>query len=254
MYRLENLIFGLNPFAMKTVNLILHIFVSCGLINFYTHYLRTGNKFIPFVAASIFAVHPIHSEAVCGIVGRPDIIIAALFLIVFQIYKKYLANDINILSEQLKGYTFIFTISTSSILFKETGITIIPLVIIYDIWKFKLRRVCIFLLLTVAQIFARLWVINFESPQFNVMDNPLAANSSILTRILTQFYLYALNFWLLLCPDWLSFDWAMKSIPLLDTVNDPRNLGFLGLMLLFGSCVLFGRRYVENELLLLSSF
>ena len=41
-------------------------------------------------------------------------------------------------------------------------------------------------------------------------------------RTLTFLYLPVHNFWLLLCPNALSYDWQMGSIPLLHSLEDPR--------------------------------
>lgn len=244
MFRLENLLFGLKPIAMKSINLLLHIFVSCGLIDFYTHYLRTSNTIIPFLAATIFAVHPIHTEAVCGIVGRPDIIVAAFLLIVFKLCTKQLVQKS--IAMQLLFYVFIATTTAAAILFKETGITLLPIVIAFDLGQSKFRRLFVLLVFTVTFIYLRLKVMNFESPKFKAMDNPLAASPKILTRVLTQSYLYALNFWLMICPDWLSFDWALGSIPLVTKIDDQRNLGIIVLALFFASCAIFGSRCVNR--------
>jgi hypothetical protein len=54
---------------------------------------------------------------------------------------------------------------------------------------------------------------------------------------MTFLYLPAHNFWLLLCPDNLSYDWQMGSIPLIKSVTDERNLVSLTFYLgLFGLC------------------
>lgn len=63
-----------------------------------------------------------------------------------------------------------------------------------------------------------------KPPDFAPADNPAADNDSMLTRTLTFLYLPAFNFWLMLCPRWLSFDWSMEAIPLLTTVFDSRNI------------------------------
>lgn len=244
MFRFENLLFGLKPMAMKSINLLIHTLVSCGLIDFYTHFLRISNKIIPFLAACIFAVHPIHTEAVCGIVGRPDIIVAGFLLIVFKLCSKQLKQK-NV-AMQLIFYVFIGATSGAAVLFKETGITILPIVMAFDFWQLRFRRLFVLLVITITLIYYRMKIMNFESPKFKVMDNPLAASPKFLTRVLTQFYLYALNFWLLICPDWLSFDWALGSIPLVNKLEDQRNLGIIVLALFFASCVIFGSRYVNQ--------
>lgn len=66
------------------------------------------------------------------------------------------------------------------------------------------------------------WMGN-KPPNFSNSDNPAADSPSLLTRTLTFFYLPAVNFWLLLCPDTLSFDWSMDALPLIRTVADRRN-------------------------------
>lgn len=66
------------------------------------------------------------------------------------------------------------------------------------------------------------WMGN-KPPNFSNSDNPTADSPSLLTRTLTFFYLPAVNFWLLLCPDTLSFDWSMDALPLIRTVADRRN-------------------------------
>lgn len=79
------------------------------------------------------------------------------------------------------------------------------------------------------------WMGN-KPPNFSNSDNPAADAPSLLTRTLTFFYLPAVNFWLLLCPDTLSFDWSMDTLPLIRSLADWRNVHtvvfYLGLLLL----------------------
>lgn len=79
------------------------------------------------------------------------------------------------------------------------------------------------------------WMGN-KPPNFSNSDNPAADSPSLLTRVLTFFYLPAINFWLLLCPDMLSFDWSMDALPLIRSLADWRNCHtaafYLGLLLL----------------------
>ena len=64
---------------------------------------------------------------------------------------------------------------------------------------------------------------------------------SFLPRFLTKTYLPAHNTWLLLCPEQLSYDWQLGSIPLVTSLSDPRNVA---------SCALYGAIVV----LFISSF
>lgn len=73
---------------------------------------------------------------------------------------------------------------------------------------------------TTVIITFRLWIQNFTTPNFRVEDNPIAAADERLTRILSQNFIYAMNFWLLLAPDWLSFDWSFDSMELVRGFED----------------------------------
>lgn len=84
------------------------------------------------------------------------------------------------------------------------------------------------------------WMGN-KPPNFSNSDNPAADSPSLLTRTLTFFYLPVFNFWLLLCPDKLSFDWSMDALPLLRTLADWRNVHtvvfYPGLLMLAWFCL-----------------
>lgn len=61
-------------------------------------------------------------------------------------------------------------------------------------------------------------------PKFAAADNPAARDPALVTRFLTIAYLPVFNFYLLLYPYHLSFDWSMDAIPRITTLIDPRNL------------------------------
>ncbi|RZF43193.1 hypothetical protein LSTR_LSTR013873 [Laodelphax striatellus] len=75
-------------------------------------------------------------------------------------------------------------------------------------------------------------------PSFQVVDNPASFIENSALRTINYFYLYSLNAWLLLCPDWLCFDWSMGCVPLITTLSDSRILAVVVfLFLLFGVCL-----------------
>lgn len=49
-----------------------------------------------------------------------------------------------------------------------------------------------------------------------LLPQPLALY--LMFQVLNYNYLYSLNAWILLCPEWLCFDWSMGCIPLI-TIN-----------------------------------
>ena len=103
--------------------------------------------------------------------------------------------------------------------------------------------------------FLRFSIMGKQAPDFSPSDNPAANCEERLTRVLTFLYLPAFNFWLLLCPRTLSFDWSMDSIPLVESLLDPRCLiiiifyvflAILGFYCLNG-CATYFETMVENN-------
>lgn len=85
------------------------------------HFLDTA-----YLTSILFAVHPIHVEAVCGIVGRADILAAITFFLAFIVYNKAIAA---------KKYMYLYliiaiTLGAVSMLFKENGITVLVSIIL----------------------------------------------------------------------------------------------------------------------------
>lgn len=76
-----------SPFWMKGTNLLLHILVCCYLLEFGDLFFRDKCR-TSFLAALLFSVLPIHTEAVSGIVSRADLLATICCLVVIGIYFK----------------------------------------------------------------------------------------------------------------------------------------------------------------------
>jgi len=83
-YRLTADLFGFDPRAFHAVNLAFHVIVV--LLAFAMFYALTGRKSLAFAAAALFAVHPIHAEAVDWIAALPDIGCTAFCLVAFLFF------------------------------------------------------------------------------------------------------------------------------------------------------------------------
>ncbi|RKZ07461.1 hypothetical protein DRQ32_10080, partial [bacterium] len=75
-YLTDITIFGMNPGAMHVVNLLLHLLVSLMLWRVLAR--ATQNARAAFVAALLFALHPLQVQSVAWIAGRSGLL-AALF-------------------------------------------------------------------------------------------------------------------------------------------------------------------------------
>ncbi|XP_059622180.1 protein O-mannosyl-transferase TMTC4 [Phlebotomus argentipes] len=240
-FRLEHSLYGLNAARMKLVNLVLHILVTWLIVPFWGSIFHSiDDQWVAFGAAFMFAIHPVHTEAVSGIVGRAELLVALIFFTSLILYNTQLAHE-GLSAARLVIYLGFFILQTIALLFKENGITISLMAVACEVilntnlvqkvknWRISLNlppevifRVALLIISCILLCIFRLWIMNFQSPSFKIMDNPVAASESLSTKSLSQMYLYALNYWLLLCPDWLSFDWALGSIRLVDSVLDMR--------------------------------
>lgn len=96
-YALDFSIWGLNPYGFHLTNLIIHI-LSCFLLFkiltlLFLRY-KHRNLFSLF-ATLIFAVHPIHTEAVSWVSGRTDSMVTMFFLASFLFYVEYVKEFVH---------------------------------------------------------------------------------------------------------------------------------------------------------------
>lgn len=105
--------------------------------------------------------------------------------------------------------------------------------------KLILKTLGILVLFGVILLALRLYFMGYSPPSFSPADNPAADSDSLLTRTLTFLYLPVFNFYLLVCPMTLSFDWSMGAIPLVESLFDSR----VGITLVFYGFVIWLIKY-----------
>uniref|UniRef100_A0A2K5HR06 dolichyl-phosphate-mannose--protein mannosyltransferase n=1 Tax=Colobus angolensis palliatus TaxID=336983 RepID=A0A2K5HR06_COLAP len=137
-FKLNIFLTGMNPFYFHAVNVILHCLVT--LVLMYTCDKTVfKNRGLAFVTALLFAVHPIHTEAVAGIVGRADVLACLLFLLAFLSYNRSL--DQGCVGESFPSTVspffllFSLFLGTCAMLVKETGITVFGVCLVYDLFS-----------------------------------------------------------------------------------------------------------------------
>lgn len=79
----------LSPRGYHLVNLLIHSTVCLLFSCFISQLFNKKPSCIPFIASTLFATHPIHTEAVSSIVGRADCLSGLFFLLALLSYMKY---------------------------------------------------------------------------------------------------------------------------------------------------------------------
>ncbi|XP_047519722.1 protein O-mannosyl-transferase TMTC1-like [Pieris napi] len=233
-FRLNYALAGLRPWWWHASNVVLHAACSALVARTCVTIARLQRPFAA-LAALLFAVHPIHTEAVAGVVGRADVLACIFFLSSLLVYHRPTSSK--------KSVCLSVVLGALSMLAKETGVTILLLnlaIDFYRCWPFVKRSICsmkiekkcaglsirtIKVVVSLALLISvRLALLHGTWPVFSPQDNPTAFHPSFFVRLMTFCYLAAFNWWLLLCPWTLSHDWQMGSVPLITSSWDPRNL------------------------------
>ncbi|KAM4036107.1 protein O-mannosyl-transferase TMTC2 isoform 1-T1 [Anomaloglossus baeobatrachus] len=239
-FRLNYVFGGLEPWSYHLVNILLHSAVT-GL---FTHLCKAlfGSGCWTLLAGLLFAAHPIHTEAVAGIVGRADVGAGLFFLLSLLCYVKHCSTR----SCSVSSWCWILfsgLCAACSMLWKEQGVTVLAVSAVYDVFVFHKLKISeiisavikgknLVLILSIGLLVAwgvmmlgtRFYWMGNTPPSFSNSDNPAADCEILLTRTMTFLYLPTKNLWLLFCPDTLSFDWSMDAVPLIKSVIDWRNI------------------------------
>jgi len=247
-YRLTADLFGFDARAFHAVNLAFHVIVV--LIALALFYTLTGRKSLAFAAAALFAVHPIHAEAVDWIAALPDIGCTAFFLLalLFFVLARGQTSPPRPIEPPRRVHHLFFAASyaafATALLWKETAI-VLPLIVmayvfclaedtapvrrIGDALKVSLPYWCILGL----YLLLRLRVLGFIVTR---------QRNWILSRF--EFGLTALNLtsaycWKLLAP--VHFNAYYVFVPV-RTLQDPRAIMAILFLILAGGAIVYWLR------------
>lgn len=226
-YAINYAIGGPSPLGFHAVNVLIHVGVTC-LVYAVALSFGTGSL-AAFVAAALFAVHPIHTEAVTGIVGRAELLmtfglLASLWLA--RLGRHFLALGAFALALFSKEQAMIFplVLLLSDVCSKRTDSNhelARPSGAILKRYGPYLGVLGGYLALRVTA----LETINLPTPTF--VDNPLA-HVDIQTRLFTAIKVAGWYLYLFIWPAALSADYSYNAIPLASSLIDPGAL--LGLL------------------------
>lgn len=260
-FRLNYWLHELRPMGYHFGNVLLHSLV--GML-----FLRVCSTTVPVktsvAAALLFAVHPVHTEAVTGVVGRAESLSSVFFLLSFLAYSRAIGDSRRTEWRPLATCVALVVLATLS---KEQGITVVAVCFVYEIFVVQqirpnrviqvlrslswstvcasptklasssavvyygwhcLLRIGTLSLSAFLLMAIRLHIMGAQLPVFTKFDNPAAVSDSPV-RQLTFHYLPAVNAWLLLFPHALCCDWTMGSVALVCSLSDPRNVATLSL-------------------------
>jgi len=246
-FLVNRMVAGPHPWGYRIVNVALHAGVCIAV---YLLGLRLlGTRWAAWLAAMLFAVHAVHSEAVTAIVGRADMAVTLLLVAVAWLMLGRPARG----GCQTPRWLAVLGLTAVALFCKETAFAVLPLVVLIQIWQgwgrdrnaerpLRSRRylvgelylaasvaaVCIAALVIRNELFGRL---SRPGRLVPLVDNPLG-HAGPLERVLTSVGLLGRYLRLLAWPHPLCCDYSYNQIPVAQGLTDPAVL--LGLAWIAG--------------------
>jgi tetratricopeptide (TPR) repeat protein len=225
-YALNHALGGLGPFGYHLVNVLLHALASALVLALG---LRAG---LPLAGASLagllFAVHPVHVEAVANVAGRKDVLVTVLFLAAALAHGAALRRGT---WPALLGAVLAFGGALAS---KESGLVLFAVLAARDLLLgredgLRAPRTTIALYgAYAAEIALYLWarwaaVGSLLFPMLAFEENPIAFAPAS-QRVLSAIAVLGKGLLLLVVPGTLSPDYSFRAIPAASGIGDPRVL------------------------------
>ena len=117
-WKLDHLIHGRNPWGYHLTNLLLHLAVSLMVFLLLSRFCESA--WIPTAGAALFAVHPVHVEAVAWISGRTDLVAALFYLLSMLLFLKASRDESRSTMVPIAAFVF----GVCSMLSKEIAYTL----------------------------------------------------------------------------------------------------------------------------------
>ncbi|RJQ51128.1 MAG: hypothetical protein C4526_10730 [Nitrospiraceae bacterium] len=126
-------LYGLDPAGYHVTNLLFHI--ASAVMVFYFTRILTGSEKTGAFASFIFAVQPLHTEAVSWISGRGDVMFTFFYVAALLGYLKFISGE-----DGKKSYLVLSVVCfILSLLSKESAVTL-PAMLILTEWLYNRRE------------------------------------------------------------------------------------------------------------------
>ncbi len=130
-YFIDYAIWGLSGFGFHLTNLLLHLFTVMFFYIFAERIMQ--NRTYAFISAMLYAVHPLLTETVNCVSFREDILCALFFWITLALFQKPIQN-------RIINYLCIFISSIFCLFSKESGIILLPVLLLVDFFSVNSNR------------------------------------------------------------------------------------------------------------------
>ena len=138
-YAVDFALWELSPVGYHATNVVLHAAATAVVMLVSVEVL--GSAAAAFAAASIFAVHPIHTEAVTSVVGRAEILATLLFLLALRVLRRRPASRVGPAGGPAPGRSIVRAGGGAALyllgLFSKESAVTLPAVLALDDWLYR---------------------------------------------------------------------------------------------------------------------
>jgi tetratricopeptide (TPR) repeat protein len=215
---------GWNPLADHIGNVALHVLVT--LLVYALAGRITRSEIARVFGAMLFALHPIHTEAVANLVGRAELLAAVCALTSLVAFARFVERRDH---AALWLFTALATFAIGPFA-KESSLSILPVIVLLQRhlapatpWRRHATVAMAFLAAALPYLFARIaftGALTYPT-HFAMADNPLA-HVPAAQRIATALVVLVEYLGLLLAPITLSADYSYNQIPIVTSFGDLR--------------------------------
>ena len=237
---------GVNTHWYHVVNVALHG-IATGLVTEVAAFVWPDNTDIDIICqiltGTLFAIHPVHAEAVTNITSRGEMLMSIFFCLAFLSFATNLpSRNSGRFSSIIGLFIFPWIGMGLSLFSKEQGATTLISLAIYDfmthfesvrdfilkLWNKDAtviafsRRTGILAAQTLILVAFRIYLNGETSPDFIFDQNPAGFSKDPFTRIFSVSWVYCLYIFDSVYPLFLSPDWSGASIDLIEDGTDTR--------------------------------
>jgi hypothetical protein len=256
-FRANYLLHGFDAAGFHLVNVVVHaavcmLFVKLADLTFQLEDKRVRD-YAPLVCGLLFAVHPVHCDAIANLVGRADSLCAMFYLLALFAYTSA--------AKHASTNTFMIIVTVflvvCSLLCKETGITAFGIIAAYDFLivnkgarflkcittaraspKARAQRICwpifgrrFFVLVLFGALIMVLRLSLHGTEQFlyqwTFLENHISLLPHGVPKVLSIAYTHSRYALLLVWPSNLCYDYGYNAIPVVYSFLDNRNVSTL---------------------------
>ncbi|RHY42758.1 hypothetical protein DYB34_008032 [Aphanomyces astaci] len=233
-FRLNYAVGGFDPWGYHLLNVVLHSITSALVVVVGRRVVSIAPSSsqvhrAPVLAGLLFAVHPIHCDSVASVVGRADVLCTLVSLVAFTCYDTAISDRTT-----TKWMYFILSIG---LIVLELGATTLGMLVVLDLLQSyrlstqellaspTLGRLAVLVAFGTTAIAGRILL---NGPHmlypWTEMENDISLLPFGTSKVLTIAHTHAWYLYKMAWPQYLSYDYGFRTIPIVHSMLDPRNI------------------------------